>query len=88
MQIEEDANLHKMSKKVFYRYNPATEEYERVYPSGRQRLWIMLRKLFAGILVTAILFVIIYLLVGTPRETALRDENTQIGRASCRERVF
>ena len=78
MQIEEDANLHKMSKKVFYRYNPATEEYERVYPSGRQRLWIMLRKLFAGILVTAILFVIIYLLVGTPRETALRDENTQL----------
>ena len=78
MQIEEDANLHKMSKKVFYRYNLATEEYERVYPSGRQRLWIMLRKLFAGILVTAILFVIIYLLVGTPRETALRDENTQL----------
>ena len=67
-----------MSKKVFYRYNPATEHYDRVYPSARERMWIITRRMLAAIFTAGIIFVIIYLLVDTPREKALRHENEQL----------
>ena len=37
-----------MSKKVFYIYNPKTLTYERVYPSLRQRIAVVLRHLLVG----------------------------------------
>ena len=40
-----------MSHKVFYRYNPATDRYERVYPSARERLRAALRQSAVGIIV-------------------------------------
>ena len=37
-----------MSKKIFYIYNLKTLTYERVYPSLRQRIIVVLRHLFVG----------------------------------------
>ena len=37
-----------MSKKIFYIYNPKTLTYERVYPSLRQRIVVVLRHLLVG----------------------------------------
>lgn len=43
-------------KKIFYIYNPQTLSYDRVYPSWKQRLWILFRHLFVGILIGAGVF--------------------------------
>ncbi len=67
-----------MSSRVFYRYNPSTEKYERVYPSLASRIWIAVRNtLLAGCCLTVI-FGIIYYLIDTPREKLLRQENEQL----------
>jgi murein DD-endopeptidase MepM/ murein hydrolase activator NlpD len=42
-----------MSEKIYYKYNPFTESYERVYPSRKERLWAALRHLSLGILLGA-----------------------------------
>lgn len=67
-----------MSKKVFYRYNPITEQYERVYPSGRQRAWAYIHS-FAWMFVIVLgLFVLAYYLFEFPREKRLRIENERL----------
>lgn len=78
MQVIQRANQHKMSKKVFYRYNPANDKYERVYPSRRSRMWGIARNTFMGIVISAALFSIIYYWIGTPAEQRLREENEQL----------
>lgn len=67
-----------MSHKVFYRYNPATERYERVYPSGRERLHAALRQAGVGIIVALIAFGVVYSLFETPRERRLRVKTEQV----------
>lgn len=67
-----------MSSRVFYRYNPATDKYERVFPTRASRVWVALRNtLVAGCCLTVI-FGIIYYLIETPREKLLRQENEQL----------
>lgn len=67
-----------MSKKVFYRYNPATDNYERVYPSWKRRIWVLLRHFVIGIAIGAIFVYAIYHWVDFPREKMLRDEIEQM----------
>ena len=67
-----------MSKKVFYRYNPATDNYDRVYPSRWSRTWGFFHRLGAGIAIGAAVFVAVYLWVDFPREKLLKQENQQL----------
>lgn len=67
-----------MARKVFYKYNPATDSYERVYPTARQRWWAVIRQFMIGIGIGAVLCVVAYYFVDFPREKALRDENEQL----------
>jgi murein DD-endopeptidase MepM/ murein hydrolase activator NlpD len=67
-----------MSKKIFYRYNPATDHYVRVYPSKRERVWSFIRNFMGAALGCAVLFAVVYLIVDTPREKALREDNMQL----------
>lgn len=67
-----------MSKKVFYRYNPTTEEYERVFTSRRQRLWITVRHIVEAVSVAAALFVFFYIIIDLPKEKRLRTENLRL----------
>lgn len=67
-----------MSKKVYYRYNPATDGYERVYPTRGQRLWGRARHvLFAAAMGTLIVGGIYYMWE-TPREKLLREQNADL----------
>ncbi len=52
-----------MSKKIFYIYNPKTLTYERVYPSLRQRIIVVLRHLFVGSILSIGVIVAFYFLV-------------------------
>lgn len=67
-----------MARKVFYKYNPATDSYERVYPTARQRWWAVIRQFIIGIGIGAVLCVVAYYFVDFPREKALKDENEQL----------
>lgn len=65
-------------KKVFYRYNPQTLSYDRVYPSIRSRILVILRHLLSGILIGfSGLFIFLYVF-GSPQEEALKKENRMI----------
>ncbi len=67
-----------MSRKVFYRYNPATDEYERVFPTKRERIHGIVRNLAFWIVICGAVIGIVYMLVGTPLENTLRNENAQL----------
>lgn len=67
-----------MARKVFYKYNPATDSYERVFPTSRQRLWAVVRQFIIGIAIGAVLCVAAYYFVDFPREKALKDENKEL----------
>ncbi|MDR1114843.1 MAG: M23 family metallopeptidase [Tannerella sp.] len=63
------------SRKTYYLYNPKTLEYERVYPSGKERFLIVLRKLSLGLLIgIGVFFTFIYVF-DSPMEALLRKEN-------------
>lgn len=65
-------------KKVFYRYNPQTLSYDRVYPSLKNRILVILQHLASGIVVGGGgLFLFLYLF-GSPEEKALRKENKML----------
>ena len=61
-----------MSKKIFYIYNPKTLTYERVYPSLRQRIIVVLRHLFVGSILSIGVIVAFYFWFGSPKEELLK----------------
>lgn len=67
-----------MSKKVFYRYNPSTDSYDRVYPSWKSRAWIVARHFIVGIAIGAFAFYAVYYWIDFPREKMLKQENDRL----------
>ena len=64
------------SRKTYFLYNPKTLEYERQYPSKKERVITALINLSAGLAFgIAVFFVFIYVFE-SPMETMLRKENT------------
>jgi murein DD-endopeptidase MepM/ murein hydrolase activator NlpD len=60
---------------VFYRYNPQTLNYERVYLSWKQRIWVISRQLLIGIFIALGLFITALYAFDSPREQQLKKEN-------------
>lgn len=67
-----------MSQKVFYRYNPASEQYERVYPDRRRRWAAALRPYVTAVLIVAALAIGLYYLIESPREKRMRLANERL----------
>ncbi len=67
-----------MSLKAFYRYNPITERYDRVYPSGKERMWSVARQFVWGMLAGLCVFLIAYFSFDFPREKELRQVNDKL----------
>lgn len=63
-------------RKVYYIYNPRTQTYDRIYPTFRQRVLSILRRLFIGMGLGAGSFLVLLLLFGSPSEKELRKENS------------
>jgi murein DD-endopeptidase MepM/ murein hydrolase activator NlpD len=62
-------------RKAYYFYNPNSLTYERVYPSGKERFFAVLRHLSLGILIgTGVFFAFIHFFA-SPMEALLRKEN-------------
>lgn len=67
-----------MRKKVYYRYNPSNESYERVYPSRGQRVWAWTKYLLEGIGISAAILISLYICIDLPKEKQLRKENESL----------
>ena len=65
-------------RKVYYIYNPQTQTYDRIYPTVRQRMVSLLRRLFIGMGFGAGSFIILLIIFGSPSEKELRKENSQL----------
>ncbi|NDW10016.1 M23 family metallopeptidase [Dysgonomonas sp. 520] len=64
-----------MKKKIYYRYNPQTLSYERVYPSLSKRIFNIVRNLLGGIIIGAVGFwLITNYVVESPHEVGQRKE--------------
>lgn len=67
-----------MNRKVYYRYNPATEQYERVYPGRKERMWAQLRPYIWAVAIVAMVAVLLYNFVELPREHDLRLKSERL----------
>lgn len=63
------------NRKTYYLYNPNTLDYERVYPSTKDRLFSVLRHLSTGIAFGIATFFIMMHVIDSPQESQLRKEN-------------
>jgi murein DD-endopeptidase MepM/ murein hydrolase activator NlpD len=67
-----------MSKKIFYIYNPSTEQFERVYPSRRSRILTAAGHFCVSILLGSIFFFVLNGVVDLPKERVLRADNKEL----------
>ena len=63
------------SKKIYYLYNPDTLNYERVYPTARQRFFSVVRHLSIGLFFGFVVFFIFISTFSSPMESLLQKEN-------------
>lgn len=66
------------NKKIFLRYNPKTDAYERVYPSRSERIWSVARQFGLGALAGISILILVYYLIDFPRERYLRNVNERL----------
>lgn len=64
-----------MSQRIFYRYNPSTDQFERVFPSKGERLRARMRQTAVSVLAGVAVVAVAYSLMDFPREKELRAEN-------------
>lgn len=67
-----------MSKRIYYLYNPDTDNYERVFPSFRSRMLTAAKYIGFGVLMSLVLFISLYYLLASPTERSLRRENANL----------
>ncbi|MDE6310437.1 MAG: M23 family metallopeptidase [Muribaculaceae bacterium] len=64
-----------MSQRIFYRYNSSTEQYERVFPTRRERIRARISQGITGVIAGIAVVAVAYSLMDFPREKELRNEN-------------
>lgn len=67
-----------MANKATYRYNPDTDNFERIYPSWKNRIIKFFLFLLCSIIFGGGIFMIIFYSFETPDEASLRKENIQL----------
>ena len=67
-----------LSKRIFYKYNPETDNFERFFPSFKYRLSTVGRIFLLAVVLAAVFILIFNYLVATPTEKNLRDENKRL----------
>ena len=65
-------------RKVYYIYNPQTRTFDRIYPTIRQRALSYARRLFVGMGLGAGLFLLLFLILGSPSEKEHRIEKARL----------
>lgn len=71
-------NKSLIMKNIYFKYDPDTEEYERVNLTLRDRILIILRHLLSGTVIGLSLFCVLVFFVELPQYKILRNENQRI----------
>lgn len=67
-----------MSKRIFYKYNPETDNFERYYPSLQERLVLWTKLGIAALIIAAFIIVLFNYIIVTPSEENLKAENRSL----------
>lgn len=67
-----------MKSKSLYTYNPATDNYERVYPTLGSRLRSIMKSLGLGLAVWGVVIIVAFLCFGFHNETYIQRENGEL----------
>ena len=67
-----------MGKRIFYKYNPETDNFERFYPTVKERLRSVARLCLYALILAAIFVIIFNYIVITPNEKNLLAENKRL----------
>lgn len=67
-----------MEKKAYYTYNPATDNFERVYPTLKNRLESWGKVLLLALLAGGVMFAVAFFGFASRTERELREENTRL----------
>ena len=67
-----------MAKQIFYKYNPETDNFERFYPTIKERFSSLARICITALIVAAIFIIIFNYIIATPNEKNLREENKRL----------
>ena len=67
-----------MGKRIFYKYNPETNNFERFYPSVKERLAFISKICLAALVIAAFFIILFNYIVATPNEQNLREENKRL----------
>lgn len=67
-----------MAKRKFYKYNSETNNFERYYPSVKERITSALKVCIAAIILAAIIIILFNYIVATPNEENLKAENKRL----------
>ncbi len=78
LQRNDDVFSSAVSRKVYYRYNPSTDSYERVYPTRSQRVLIVFKRVLEGVAIGGLILWGLYMWIDLPREKMLRAENEKL----------
>lgn len=65
-------------RKVYYKYNPKTQAYDRVFPTLKQRINTTLKRFFMNAGVAALIFIALIMIFGLPSEKELKTENSKM----------
>lgn len=67
-----------MKRNIYYRYNPDTDNYERVFPTVKDRLRALGKLAGLSFLLAGFIFFIVYYALDGPSEEHLRKENAML----------
>lgn len=67
-----------MARQKYYKYNPVTDNYERIYPTLRSRLASLGKLLLASSAIALCMWLAAWYLLSSPNEESLRDENSAL----------
>lgn len=67
-----------MAKNIYYQYNPETDNFERIYPSFKNRMSTWLKSWAIAIFIAMVMFFIVFYCFDSPTEENLRAENSQL----------
>ncbi|MDR2148478.1 MAG: M23 family metallopeptidase [Tannerella sp.] len=63
------------TRKKYYKFNDKTLEYERVFPSAKERFFVVLQNLSMGLLIGVVSFFLFLHFLKSPEEILLKKEN-------------
>lgn len=67
-----------MPKTVYYKYNPETDNFERIFPTLKMRLAYIAKTWLLAMVLAAVIFLVVFYSFASPTQKNLQRENAQL----------